>query len=497
MITETLGAIGLGLIAIKLAWRPSKYPPGPRGLPFVGYAPFFTKMDPNYPYLAMTKLAEKYGPVIGVYLGQDAHIFVASAEAAKETYFNEDLNGKPNHPVFQERSEDKKHSRGIMFWDGPAWLEQRRFQLRELRDLGWGKITTETVAQEEIRELLNFVSKVSKTSNGAVDLHGELTVSVINILWTIVAGKRYNRDDEEFVEFLGQITAMFRSGVKVTNYVIPFPFLRHIVPGLVGWNEFRDCNQAMRRFFKKAIDEHRQTLPEQPRDFIDIYLKRMMEEEKKGTAKQNGFLEDQLIVSIIDIFGAGAESTSNQVGFLLIHMIRNPGVQQKVQEEIDKVVGKDRLPSLNDRPSMPYTEAVIMEVMRMSNIAMQTVPRRAMRDTTLMGYYIPKDTFVHISVWAAHMDKTYWVDPENFRPERHIGEDGKLKKHGFNLMPFGFGKRSCAGEALARSTVFLFFTSLLQSYTFSFLPGQSRPTIKPDPGFTQAPKPFTALVTPR
>jgi hypothetical protein len=69
-------------------------------------------MDPNYPYLAMTKLAEKYGPVIGVYLGQDAHIFVASAEAAKETYFNEDLNGKPNHPVFQERSEDKKHSRG-------------------------------------------------------------------------------------------------------------------------------------------------------------------------------------------------------------------------------------------------------------------------------------------------------------------------------------------------------------------------------------------------
>ena len=80
-----------------------------------------------------------------------------------------------------------------------------------------------------------------------------------------------------------------------------------------------------------------------------------------------------------------------------------------------------------------------MEVMRMSSIAMQTVPRRAMRDTTLMGYYIPKDAFVHISVWAAHMDKTYWVDPENFRPERHIGEDGKLKKHGFNLMPFGFG----------------------------------------------------------
>jgi hypothetical protein len=139
-----------------------------------------------------------------------------------------------------------------MFLDGPAWLEQRRFQLRELRDLGWGKITTETVAQEEIRELLSFVSKASKTSNGAVDMHGELTVSVINILWTIVAGKRYNRDDEEFLEFLGQITAMFRSGVKVTNYVIPFPFLRHIVPGLVGWNEFRDCNQTMRRFFKAS-----------------------------------------------------------------------------------------------------------------------------------------------------------------------------------------------------------------------------------------------------
>lgn len=113
---------------------------------------------------------------------------------------------------------------------------------------------------------------------------------------------------------------------------------------------------------------------------------------------------------------------------------------------------------------MSYTEATLREIMRFETLVPSSVPHRAMRDSTLAGYYVPKDTVLIAGLFELHNDKSVWSDPENFRPGRFLDEDGKLNlKKDFSL-PFGAGRRLCAGETFARNTMFLCIAALLQNF---------------------------------
>jgi cytochrome P450 len=113
---------------------------------------------------------------------------------------------------------------------------------------------------------------------------------------------------------------------------------------------------------------------------------------------------------------------------------------------------------------MPYTEATLRETLRLETLAPSSVPHRAVKDTKLQGFNIPKDTIVLAGLHALHKNKHVWGDPENFRPERFLDEDGNLNlKKDFSL-PFGAGRRLCAGETFARSTMFLCISGLLQQF---------------------------------
>lgn len=123
---------------------------------------------------------------------------------------------------------------------------------------------------------------------------------------------------------------------------------------------------------------------------------------------------------------------------------------KKCQEEIDSVVGSNQLPKINDRLNLKYTEAVISEIQRISNVAPLGIAHRAMETTKFKGYIIPKNTIVIPSLYSVHMDEQYWKDPFEFRPERFLDSNGDLVHHE-NFIPFGMGKRRCMGENLAKS----------------------------------------------
>lgn len=138
---------------------------------------------------------------------------------------------------------------------------------------------------------------------------------------------------------------------------------------------------------------------------------------------------------------------------------------------------------------MPYTEATLREIMRFETLVQSSVPHRAMTDTTLAGFKVPKDTFVLAGLNAMHNEKSLWIDPENFRPERFLNPDGKLNlKKDFSL-PFGAGRRLCAGETFARNTMFLCIAALLQ--TFDLKPSGRLPNLTEiEVGLTRKPKDF-------
>lgn len=178
-----------------------------------------------------------------------------------------------------------------------------------------------------------------------------------------------------------------------------------------------------------------------------------------------------------------------------MQMANHQDVQRKLHEEIDRVIGRERIPDLQDRPNMPYTEAVLAESQRIWLVTPIIGPRRVLRDTTLGGYTISKDTTVLLNAFSNNMDPTLYSNPTLFEPERFIKD--KLYQPDKNLILFGKGKRKCPGEALAKSAMFLLFVGIMQRYRLLPMPGEKFIKVEVTAGLTLAPKPYKMLIMAR
>lgn len=123
-----------------------------------------------------------------------------------------------------------------------------------------------------------------------------------------------------------------------------------------------------------------------------------------------------------------------------MYMIHNRHVCEKVQAELDGVIGRKRLPNLQDRNHLPYVEAVLSEIQRVSNVAPLGIAHRCMENVQFFDYEIPKDTVMLVSFYSLNMDKEYWGDPHQFRPERFLNDSGEYAPHSEQFFPFGLGE---------------------------------------------------------
>ncbi|KAJ9587374.1 hypothetical protein L9F63_019099 [Diploptera punctata] len=431
---------------------------------------------------------KKYGPIVGYVLGSGKFIAICGPHEVLEVLKRDEFQGRPKH-ILKERSFNKPL--GIFFSDGPYWVDQRRFTLRYLRDLGFGKKSMESQIMDEVEEVIkDMAQKIEFQGNGMFD------VSTLNVLWRMLAGKRYSRDDNELKDLLMKLKNAFRSGSPVGRIAAILPILKHIKFGHShsGHSEVVNTLHQLQEFFRKSIHEHKKTIDENnPRDFLDIYINEM---NKQSNNPESNFTEEGLITICLDMFSAGGETTSGSLEFSLMYMVLYPQVQEAVHKELDAVVGQNRRPSLDDRPNLHYVEAVLTELLRVCSIAPVTPPHRTTKDTYINGYFIPQDTTLAICLYSLFQDKEHWGDPEVFRPERFLNSEGVYVKDDW-MIPFGAGKRVCLGEGLARSTVFLFFTTLLQEFTFTVPEGDPPPSEIPLSGTVIAPQSFNVKVTKR
>ncbi|KAI9552867.1 hypothetical protein GHT06_020751 [Daphnia sinensis] len=308
--------------------------------------------------------------------------------------------------------------------------------------------------------------------------------------------QRFRHDDEMFKKLLANVERFLRGGnalranIPVPAFVVRlFPSL----PRLLGINT--QLFIPLQKFIKETIQQHLDTRHkgDPARDFIDLYLDEMKAQLEKNTSTT--FSKKQLIAIIQDLFGAGSDTSSSVIGFAILYLIHYPKIQQKMWEELDYVCG-DSLPSFAYRSRLPYTEAVLMEVIRVSSVVPLAVPHCAVRETHLQGFTIPQGSIIAVSLNSLMIDKSIWGDPERFRPERHLDREGKLTKND-SFTPFGTGKRMCLGESLARNTVFLFMACLVKKFEFKPVPGKPLPTLEPVVGIVLGPKPYKAVAVPR
>ncbi|XP_020622991.1 steroid 17-alpha-hydroxylase/17,20 lyase-like [Orbicella faveolata] len=169
----------------------------------------------------------------------------------------------------------------------------------------------------------------------------------------------------------------------------------------------------------------------------------------------------------------------------------------EIQNQLDEVVGRDRMPGLDDRPHLPLVQATIMEALRLGNVAEAALPHYTLKDTSLAGYRVPKDTVVLVNLMNVHLDPNCWENPNSFNPRRHIDADGQLITNSGNFLPFSAGRRICAGEALAKVELFLFLSWMLHKFTFLPSKEGNLPDLKGVDGFTRSPAPYRIRVEKR
>lgn len=465
-----------------------RVPPGPKWarLPVLGSLPWL-RADTHVQFAEWAKL---YGSIFHVKLGSLFCVVLNDLKLIKEGLSREEFSGRPKTTLFDYYTDNLK--KGVLFNEGDIWKEQRRFSLHCLRDFGMGRFTLESKIMDEVTTFLDILEH--EDNKNGFDPHEHISVSTSVVIGRIIFGKIFEHDDMKFISFLDSLREMAHTlaNGSAVNFI---PFLRWM-PGNNNYQKFkRHCEYIRTNFFEPEIKEHMGTLDvDNPRDFIDAYLIRM--EEMKQSKTPTNFSLTQLVVLSTDVFGAGNETVYNTLNWGFLYMLQYPQIQRKVQEELDNVVGRGRLPSTKDQADLPYTHATVLEILRQSSVVPLSVIRATVVDTTLGGYKIPNRTVIMPNIWAVHHDPQYWENPEEFRPERFLTAEGNVYRPDA-FIPFSWGTRVCLGELLARMETFLFFACVLHRYELRVPEGSPMPEDEAVVGITLSTKPFKMRVVAR
>ncbi|XP_008829237.1 cytochrome P450 2C55-like [Nannospalax galili] len=402
--------LGLSCLLLFSLWRQSsgrgKLPPGPTPLPIIGN---ILQIDVKNISKSLASFSKVYGSVFTLYFGMKPTVVVHGYEAIKEVLddLGEEFSGRGSFSIVERTN----NGLGIIFSNGRKWKELRRFSLMTLRNFGMGKRSIEDRIQEEARCLVEELSKTSVSK-------------VLNIF-------------PAFIYYLpGSHKKVIKNFVEIKSYIL------------------------------EKVKEHQESLDiDNPRDFIDCFLIKM-EQEKNN--RHSEFTIENLMATVTDVFVAGSETTSTTLRYGLLLLLKHPEVTAKVQEEIDRVVGRHRSPCMQDRSHMPYSDAMVHEVQRYIDLIPNNVPHAATCNVRFRDYVIPKGTDLITSLTSVLYDDKVFPNPEKFDPGHFLDENGNFKKSDY-FMPFSTGKRMCVGEALARMELFLFLTTIAQNFNLKSL----------------------------
>ncbi|ONH95459.1 hypothetical protein PRUPE_7G072300 [Prunus persica] len=428
-------------ILTKIQNKP-RPPPSPMALPVIGHLHLLALI----PHQAFHKLSSRYGSLIHIFLGSVPCLVASSPDMAKEFLKTHEgsFSSRPSMAVVDYLAYGS--SDFVFAPYGPYWKFMKKLCVSELL----GGRTLDQLLPVRHEELTSFVQLIRKKAKAAeaFDVGAALITITNNIITRMTMGQSWSKNERD--------ADVVRKVVKNLD--------------LQGFGkrvkELRDTFDTM---MERVIEEHQETRKKRKelgegcdavKDLLDILLDISEDETSEFRLSRIN-----IKAFIMNIFAAGTDTSAITTEWALAELINHPEVMKKAIQEIDSIVGKNRLVQESDIANLPYLQAIVKETP-----AAPLIVRESTEACSIGGYEIPAKTRLFVNVWAINRDPNHWEKPLEFEPERFVTEDGSGKSQldvrgqHFHLLPFGSGRRGCPGTSLALQVVQTTLAAIIQCF---------------------------------
>ena len=458
---------------------PVKLPPGPRGLPLFG-----SLLEIRHDtHLAIDRLAKRYGDICLMRFGSVPTVVISDADLLHEAFGKAVLADRWASEIMNALSGQKDL---VMAPYGDHWRQMQRFANRELLSAR----NVENVRERHIAHVVDGLVAHMAEMGDAGELVSPPTLTARSNA-TLMFRSVFGQPEDSTDEFLQQREALLQyiswifSSATATNLADYIPWLRFLPSNAV--KEAARQAEIGGEIIRALIDDARN------RPGLDLDAPTSLVEVMLASEEVGEITDDMTPDLCMDMLIAGTDTSAQTVNWFLLILANRPEIQARVHEELDRVIGRDALPTVDDRTRLPYTFACLAESMRYRTIGPLGLPHRASEDAEIGGYLIPAGTQVLGNIYSIHHDPQYWDSPNEFIPERFLPqEDGSMAEALTSraYLPFGTGHRRCPGRRFAETTVWMHITRMLHRLRFETPNGQ--PITEDEQfGLAISPKPYS------
>ncbi|XP_031247580.1 trimethyltridecatetraene synthase-like [Pistacia vera] len=443
--------------------RKLNLPPGPSPWPIIGNL----NLIGSLPHQSIHSLAKKYGPIMQLRFGSYTVVVGSSVEMARYFLKTYDHNFASRPKTAGGKYTTYNYSDMVWAPYGPYWRQARKMCQIEL----FSAKRLESFEYIRIEETKLFVNGLFKSCGKPIILKDHFSNLSLNVISRMVLGKKYTEKSEseivtpkEFKEMLEELFLL--NGVLDIGDSIPW----------VGFLDLQGYRKRMKavmkkldRFYEHVLDEHDGRGKNTSKDMVDVLLQ--LADDPSFQVKLQ---RHQIKALIQDLLGGGTESSMVTLEWAISEILKKPDIFKKATEELDRVVGRNRLVQEKDISNLPFIDAIVKETMRLHPVAPMLVPRVAREDCNVAGYDILKNTRVLVNVWSIGRDPAVWSRPDEFCPERFMeNKEIDVMGHHFELLPFGAGRRMCPGYSLGLKVIRSNLANLLHGFAWK-LPGDMK-----------------------
>ncbi|PBK75890.1 cytochrome P450 [Armillaria solidipes] len=465
-------------------------PPGPKGFPLIGN---LWDVPVKYPWITYARWTATYGDVLYLDTPAKPTVVINSAQAAMDLFEKRSGNYSDRPDFTMAKLTGWEFNIGVMRYSD-RWRMHRRmfhqsFQLRAVPAYNTVQMKATSVLLQQLHKSPDEFARHVRHYAGSV-------------IMKIVYGYDVDANGDKFVELADRALESARIIGNVGTFLVDYiPSLKYLPRWLPGTNFLSLANS-----WRKDVEDMKDRPFEYASDSLaNGYASSSFVSENLTKMKKIGMSENATQHEIIRntagaTFAAGADTTVSVILSAILAFVLYPEVQAKAQAELDAMVGHTRLPNFDDRPQLPYVDAILLEALRWNPVVPMGVAHRSVKADVYRGYYIPAGATVVANTWAILHDEKDYPNPLVFNPDRFIPEDGKELQPN-PIAAFGFGRRICPGRYLAMNTAWIAIASIASTLSFAKAVDSEGRVVEPSATFTDGflsfPMPFKCVIKAR